>query len=99
MTLDRTRLAALGRSLRRTTPPARLRIMYWTVSACALVLLVMLHITLLGESRLETELSAATRAALAAPRVLIVRVAAPAVRAAKAAAPNTRHITAAAPEK
>lgn len=63
--------------------------MYWTVSACALALLVMLHVSLATERRLEVELIAATRAELAAPHVLIVRVPSPVVRATKVE-PNTR---------
>ena len=73
----------LCRSLRRPTPPRRLRVMYWTVSACALALLIALHVSLATEHRLELELAAATRADLAAPRVLIVRVPSPVARATK----------------
>ena len=77
----------------RPTPPRRLRAMYWAVSACALALLGMLHVSLAAEHRLEVELSAATRAELAAPHVLIVRVASPVARATKVQH-NTRAATA-----
>ena len=75
MTLDRTRLAALGRSLRRTTPPARLRIMYWTVSACALVLLVMLALAL-HDDRVEAQAVRVCRVEALlpdTPRIIVVR--------------------------
>ena len=58
----------------RPTPPRRLRCMYWTVSACALALLGMLHVSLATEHRLEVELAAATRAELAAPRIIVLRM-------------------------
>jgi hypothetical protein len=57
--------------------------MYWTMSAAAAVLLCMLHVALTGEQHLAQKLTRETRAALAAPRVLIVRVPSPAPRAAK----------------
>lgn len=88
------RLSRFFRAAARPTPPRRLRIMYWTVSACALALLAMLHVSLATEHRLEVQLAAATRAALAAPRVVIVRVPSPVLRATKVE-PNTRAATAA----
>ncbi len=87
MTLT-ARLHRLARAVARPTPPRRLRIMYWTVSACALALLAMLHLVIAGEHRLESELAAATRAELSAPRVIVVRVP-PAVRAAAKVKPNS----------
>ena len=58
----------------RPTPQRRLRIMYWSMSACALALLIMLRIALVGEHRLATELAAETRAAVAVPHVIVLRV-------------------------
>ena len=75
------RLSRFFRAAARPTPPRRLRAMYWTVSACALALLAMLHVSLATEHRLESELAAATRAELSAPRVIVVRMP-PAMRAA-----------------
>ena len=76
-----TVISRLRRWTLRPTPPRRLRAMYWTVSACALALLAMLHVSLATEHRLESELAAATRAELSAPRVIVVRMP-PAMRAA-----------------
>ena len=69
-----TVISRLRRWTVRPTPPRRLRAMYWTVSACALALLAMLHVSLATEHRLESELAAATRAELSAPRVIVVRM-------------------------
>ena len=88
----------LCRSLRRPTPPRRLRVMYWLMAAIAAISLAMLHVALTGERRLETELTAATRDYLSAPRVIVVRVP-PAPRAAMKVNPNTHRAAGATKEK
>ena len=73
--------------IRRWTSPAcavpRLRILYWCALALIACLLVLLHLAIAGEHRLETDLTAATRDYLLAPRVIVVRMP-PVMRATKA---------------
>lgn len=90
-------LSGFLRAAARPTPPRRLRVMYWCALALCGALLLMLHVALGRERRLESALTAATRAELSMPRVIIVR--APPVRAAVKTQPNTRRAPAAAARK
>lgn len=74
-------LSGFLRAAARPTPPRRLRVMYWCALALCAALLIMLHISIAGERRLSTELAAATRAELATPHIIVVRLP-PTVRAA-----------------
>ena len=71
----------------------RLRALYFVSLALCGTLLVMLHIALAGEQRLAHALTVETRAAVAVPHVIVLRVPPAPVRA--VVKPNTRRATAA----
>ncbi len=91
--MGNSRFFRVLRAAARPTPQRRLRIMYWSMSACALALLIMLRIALAGEQRLAHALTVETRAAVAVPHVIVLRVPPAPVRA--VVKPNTRRATAA----
>ena len=86
------------RAAARPTPPRRLRILYWCALALIACLLVLLHISIAGEQRLAHALTVETRAAAAAPRVIVLRVP-PTPRAAIDAKTNIRRADAPTKEK
>ena len=87
--------------IRRWLSPAcavpRLRVLYVTALALCGALLVMLHISIAGEQRLAHALTVETRAAVAMPRVIIVR--APLVTRATKVEHNIHRTAAATKEK
>ena len=88
--------------LRHWTSPAcavpRLRVLYLCSLALCGASLVMLHLALAGEQRLAHALTVETRAAVAAPRFIILRVPSSPVRTLEKAKSNI-HRTPTAPRK